>query len=132
MSLARCEQRPRATQNAARGKSSSVQLINDANFSTPASPQIKRETSTPPANFLSTLQTPKAQPQRLIGLDSPGSKSTSKADRKTYLKQIKQSWTRKSSPVSKSVAKRKSVASLQTRKRTRVDDVDDDVDELAM
>ena len=129
MSLDRCEQRPRATHNVARGKSSSVELANDANFSTPASPRIKRETSTPPANFLSTLQTTESQPQRLVGLDSPGSKSTSKVDRKTYLKQIKQSWTRKTSPVSKSVAKRKSVPSLQARKRAWVDD---DVDELTM
>ncbi|RMZ66731.1 hypothetical protein GMOD_00002094 [Pyrenophora seminiperda CCB06] len=131
-SIARHQQKPRATHNVARGKSSSIDLVNDENPSTPVTPQVKRETSTPPTNFPSALQTPRAQPQRPLGLECSGSKSTSKVDRKTYLKQIKQSWARKNSPAPKSVAKRKSFSSLGARKRAWVEDRDDDVDELAM
>ncbi|CAA9957458.1 Scm3 multi-domain protein [Pyrenophora teres f. maculata] len=131
-SLVPHQQNSDATHNVVHAKSSSIDLVDDDNLSTPATPQIKRETSTPPANFLSTLQTPMAQSKRLLMLDSSGSKSASKANRKTYLKQIKQSWTRKNSPAPKSVAKRKSFPSLGARKRAWVDDDDDDMDELAM
>ncbi|KAI0591817.1 hypothetical protein TUN199_06366 [Pyrenophora tritici-repentis] len=131
-SLAPHQQSPHATHNTAHGNSNSIDLVDDDNFPTPATPQIKRETSTPPANFLSTLQTPITQPNRLLMLDSSGSKSASKANRKTYLKQIKQSWTRKNSPAPKSLVKRKSFPSLGARKRAWIDDGDDDVDELAM
>jgi hypothetical protein len=106
MNLARHQANPRNTHTHKR-KSASLDLVGDDELTTP---HIKRETSTPPASFFS-FETPKPIPRHL-GFGSSGSKSTSKVNRKTYLKQVKQSWTRGATP-----AKRKSMGSLLVRKR---------------
>jgi hypothetical protein len=131
----RHQSNPRNTHNAALRKSASLDLVGGGDDDdlqdapAPTTPLIKRETSAPPRNFLSAFQTPKALPRHL-GPGSSGSKSTSKIDRKTYRKQVKQSWTRGATPA-KSVAKRKSMGSLLSRKRPWSGD-DGSEDELAM
>jgi hypothetical protein len=129
-SLTRHQDNPRNMHNAALRKSTSLDLVGGADELqddvASTAPHIKRETSTPPRNVFSAFQTPKAA-SRHLGLDS---KSTSKVDRKTYLKQVKQSWTRGATSV-KSVAKRKSMGSLVSRKRVWTGDEASE-DELAM
>ncbi|KAH7399422.1 hypothetical protein BKA66DRAFT_508343 [Pyrenochaeta sp. MPI-SDFR-AT-0127] len=95
-------------------------------------PYIKRELSkSPPAAFAfstAALQTPRTVPHH-SGIHSSSSKSTSKLDRKTFLKQVKQSWTRKSSPGSKTLPKRRSFHTVPM-KRAWVGDAQSE-DELA-
>ncbi|KAF1942580.1 hypothetical protein EJ02DRAFT_433828 [Clathrospora elynae] len=130
--LVRHQDNPCNMHDKALQRSPSIDLVGDDDSQAPATTYIKRESSTPTASFLlntSAFRTPKALPYR-SDLDSSGSRSTSKVDRKTFRKQVKQSWTRKGTPAPKSVAKRKSFHTLP-RKRAWVDD-DGDEDELAM
>ncbi|CAO2656893.1 Nn.00g056960.m01.CDS01 [Neocucurbitaria sp. VM-36] len=110
---------PRGTHDTLRPNSGSIDLIGDDEIQAPRTPYIKREGSTPPAAsfVLSTpaSQTPKSLPQHL-GVHSSGSQSTPKLDRKTFLKQIKQSWAKKSTPTSNAVAKRRSFHTLSTKR----------------
>jgi hypothetical protein len=125
--LTRHQANPRNTDNLVIRKSASLDLVGDDELQiAPTTPHIKRETSTPPANFFSAFQTPKPIPRHLSSV----SKSTSKVDRKTYLKQVKQSWTR-GATLAKSVAKRKSMGSFLARKRAWSGG-DGSADELAM
>ena len=127
--LARHQANPRNTHNAVPRMSASLDLVGDHELiEASTTPHIKRETSTPPVSFVSAFKTPKALPRHL-DVGSSGSKSTSKVNRKTYLKQVKQSWTRGTTPA-KSAAKRKSMSSL-VRKRPWTGD-DGSEDELAM
>ncbi|KAJ4372342.1 hypothetical protein N0V83_004116 [Neocucurbitaria cava] len=116
-----------------RPNSGSIDLIGDDEVQAPTTPYIKPEVSTPPpAGFLLStpaFQTPTSLPQR-SGIHSSGSKSTSKLDRKTFLKQVKQSWTKKSTPNSKTIAKSRSFQSLP-KKRHWAGDAESE-DELAM
>lgn len=107
----------------------------------PTTPCLKRKhgTSTPPTAFLSALyQTPKACD--VAGSSEAGTtKSTSKSDRKAFLKRVKRGWTRKGgTPVKesagKSTGKRRSLGgglvNLEIKKRKWVDDGDGSEDEL--
>jgi hypothetical protein len=128
-SLTRHQQDPRNTHNTTLRRSASIDLVGDDDLLAPTTPHIKRETSTPHSTFLSAFQTPKALPHRR-DLNESGSKPTSKVDRKSFLKQVKQSWTTKSTPAPKTITKRKS---FHTLPRKRVWSADEgSADELAM
>ncbi|KAF1840617.1 uncharacterized protein K460DRAFT_421548 [Cucurbitaria berberidis CBS 394.84] len=130
--LERHQAKPRAMHNMT-PKSVSVDLVGDDEIQTPRTPYIKREFSTPPptSSLLSTsaLQTPKLSLQH-SGVLSSSSKSTSKLNRKTFLKQIKQSWTKRSTPRPKTLATRRSFHTVPM-KRAWAGDTDSE-DELAM
>jgi hypothetical protein len=67
------------------------------------------------------------------GSSDNGTKSTSRANRKAFHKSIKREWTRKVTPMKKSVEKKRSNSrALETRKRKWVGDEDGSEDELAM
>jgi hypothetical protein len=112
-----------------RSTSASIDLVGDDELqaAAPTTPYIKREFSTPPpTSFL--YSTPAAQSNSRPDVQSSGVKSASGLSRKAYLKQVKQSWTKKSSPAPKTVAKRKSFQSVPV-KRAWIDDAASD-DEL--
>lgn len=97
-----------------RDSSSALDLIGEDELQ--ATPPIKRELSTPPpTSFL--LSTPIAQSHPNKDLPSSGIKSASDLSRKAYLKKIKQSWTKTSTPAGKTVTKRRSFHT-EPRKRT--------------
>jgi hypothetical protein len=101
---------------------------------TPTTPCLKRrhESSTPRTALPSaSYQTPKARD--IDGSSGNGTKSTSRANRKAFYKQIKKEWTRKGTPIKESVGKKKSnLGALKMRKRKWVGDEDGSEDELAM
>jgi hypothetical protein len=108
-----------------RSISASIDLVGDDELqaAAPTTPYIKREFSTPPpTSFL--FSTPAAQPD----VSSSGVKPASALSRKAYLKQVKQSWTKKSTPAPKTVTKRRSFHTVPM-KRAWVDDAASD-DEL--
>ncbi|KAH7408246.1 hypothetical protein DE146DRAFT_645684 [Phaeosphaeria sp. MPI-PUGE-AT-0046c] len=101
-----------------RPDSPDLDLIGDDELQacTPTTRTIKRELSTPPpTSFL--LSTPAPQPHLNKDLSSSGVKSASGLSRKAYLKKIKQSWTKTSTPAGKTVANRRSFHT-EPRKRT--------------
>jgi hypothetical protein len=109
--------------------SASIDLIGDDELQTaaPTTPYIKREFSTPPpTSFL--YSTPAAQSHSRPDGQSSDVKSASGLSRKAYLKQVKQSWAKKSTPAPKTVTKRKSFHTVPM-KRAWVDDAASD-DEL--
>jgi hypothetical protein len=102
----------------------------------PPTPFIKRESLTPQASkFLCSspaLKTPRPIP-RSSGIVSSGAKSTGKLDRRAYLKEVKQSWTKKT-PGSKTAQKRRSLNGLvgsSVAKKRAWAEVGDSEDELA-
>ena len=99
----------------------------------PTTPSLNRnhDPATPRTAVPSTTyQTPKIR--NADGSSDKGSKSTSKADRKAFHKQIKREWTRKGTPAKESAAKRRSLGGLEVRKRRWVDvDGEGSEDELA-
>jgi hypothetical protein len=106
----------------------------------PATPMIKRETCTPPPNFLiatPTLQIPRSAPQPTTVHSSGGKGKPAPIARSVFLKKVKQSWVksaRKSTPGPKINPKSRGFHSAK-RKRASNDNHDDDgdtVDELAM
>jgi hypothetical protein len=112
-------------------KSVSLDLVGDDELQVLASttPYIKREFSTPPpTSFLFT--TPNARSHSRPEISSSGVKSASGLSRKAYLKQVKQSWTKKSTPGPKTVTKRRSFHTVPM-KRAWVDDAESD-DELGL
>jgi hypothetical protein len=121
---------PPSTHEKARPKSPSIDLVGDDELQAdiPSTPKIKREFSTPPpTSFL--FSTPAAQSNSRPDVTSSDAKSASALNRRAYLKQVKQSWTKKSSPVPKTLSKRKSFHTLP-RKRAWADVAESD-DELA-
>ncbi|KAH4057374.1 hypothetical protein HBH64_058500 [Parastagonospora nodorum] len=119
-----------STHEKARPKSPSIDLVGDDELQAdvPSTPKIKREFSTPPpTSFL--FSTPAAQSQSRPDATSSDVKSASGLNRRAYLKQVKQSWTKKSSPAPKTLSKRKSFHTLP-RKRDWVEVAESD-DELA-
>lgn len=117
-----------------RRRSTSINLVGDDDeLLAPATPHIKRESSTPlPLSFLYSSPAPNTRP----AINSSISASTSKIiDQKAFRKQIKQSWTKMGTPRRKSggkvLAKRKSYPVL-ARKRAWDDGEEGSEDELAM
>ena len=108
-------------QTTQRQQSGSIDLVGDDEIQAATIPYIKREFSTPPpTTFLFStpaIHTPTSFPQR-SSAPSSDSKSTSKAGRKAFLKQVKQSWTKKSASTSgrKTLAKRKSFPSVPMKR----------------
>jgi hypothetical protein len=130
--LERHQNKQRSTQSKPRPKSASLDLVGgdelQATPPAPTTPRMKREFSTPPlTSFL--FSTPITQALRADG-PSSGVKSASGLGRRAYLKQIKQSWTKKSSPAPKTVAKRRSFHTVPA-KRTWASDADSE-DELGI
>jgi hypothetical protein len=114
-----------------RSPSASIDLVGDDELQAPAptTPYIKREFSTPPpTGFL--FSTPVAQSRSHPEISSSAVKSASGLSRKAYLKQIKQSWTKRSTPAPKTVSKRRSFQTVPM-KRAWVDD-DESADELGL
>jgi hypothetical protein len=108
-----------------RPKSASLDLVGDHDelqASTPKTPHIKREPSTPPLSFL--LSTPLAKSRSHADLRSPGVKSASGLSRWAYHKQVKQAWAKKSTPAPKTVTKRRSFHSVP-KKRAWVESEDE-------
>lgn len=121
---------PPSTHEKARPKAPSIDLVGDDELQAdiPSTPKIKREFSTPPpTTFL--FSTPAAQSHSRPDVTSSDAKSASVLNRRAYLKQVKQSWTKRSSPAPKTLSKRKSFHTLP-RKRAWVDVAESD-DELA-
>jgi hypothetical protein len=111
--LQRHQDNPRSAHDNLRPKSPSIDLIGDDDLDAPAiaTPHIKREFSTPPpTSFL--FSTPLPQSRSRADLLSSGIKSSSGLSRKAYLKQVKQSWTKKGTPGPRSLTKRKSLGTL--------------------
>lgn len=85
-------------------RSVSNDIVGDDEIQAPTTPYIKRESTTPLPTTLAfsttAFRTPKTVPQH-SDIHSSGSKSTSKLDRKAFLKQVKQSWTRGPKTVTK-------------------------------
>jgi hypothetical protein len=129
--LQRHQANSRSTHDKVRPKSASIDLVGDDELQVTVSatpPKIKREFSTPPpTSFL--FSTPAALSHSRPDVPSSGAKPASGLSRKAYLKQIKQSWTKKSTPASNPLNKRKSFPILP-RKRAWADVADSD-DELA-
>ncbi|KAF1951872.1 hypothetical protein CC80DRAFT_495754 [Byssothecium circinans] len=104
--------------------------------SSPFTPVIKRESLSPPSNFLlatpTAFQTPRSAPQPTT-IQSSGSKTTSKMARSAFLKKVKQSWAKNKSGTSEQKRERASLA-FTPRKRMWVgdDDGEDSGDELAL
>lgn len=128
--LQRHQANPRSTHDKWRPKSTSIDLVGDDELQASAStsPPMKREFSTPPPTSL-LFSTPVPHPRLHPNVPSSGVKSASGLSRKAYLKQIKQSWTKKSTPGPKGLAKRKSFHTLP-RKQAWAGDASDD--ELGM
>jgi stress-induced morphogen len=129
-SLKRHQANPKSMHNKIRPKSASLDLIGDDELqaAAPITPHIKREFSTPPpTSFL--FSTPAAQSHSRAEVPSSG-ESASGLSRKEYLKQVKQSWTKKSGPASKAVNKRSSFH-VVPRKRAWAEGADSD-DELGI
>jgi hypothetical protein len=108
--LQRHQKNPRSTHSKPRLLSASLDLVGEDELQAPdpapTTPRIKREFSTPPpTSFL--FSTPAAQTLR-AEVSSSGMKSAPGLSRRAYLKQIKQSWTKKSTPAPKTVTKRRS------------------------
>lgn len=127
--LQRHQDNHRSTHDNFRPRSASIDLVGDDELQATVSaspPIIKREFSTPPpTSFLFT--TPAHQSLSRPDFSSSGFKSTTKVDRRTYLKQVKQSWTaKKASPAPRTIHKRRSLQSVPM-KRTWIDDSDDEL-----
>lgn len=121
----------RSTHDNPRPKSASIDLVGDdeLRITAPTTPKIKREFSTPPpTSFL--FSTPAAQPHLRPDVTSSGAKSASGSSRKAYLKQVKSSWAKKSTPATKTISKRRSFHTMP-RKRTWAEVAESD-DELAL
>jgi hypothetical protein len=128
--LARHQANPRTMHDKPRQKSASIDLIGDdeLQIAEPVTPKIKREFSTPPpASFLFSTPVPNSSQSR-PDVPSSSAQSASGLSRRAYLKQIKSSWTKKSTP-SRTINKRKSFLALP-RKRDWAEIADSD-DELA-
>ncbi|KAH7069236.1 hypothetical protein FB567DRAFT_456894 [Paraphoma chrysanthemicola] len=124
--LQRHQANPSSSHDKLRRRSNSIDVVgnDELQASESTTPRIKREFSTPPPiSFL--FSTPVPQSRKLADLPSSGVKSASGLSRKEYLKQVKQSWTKKSTPGSKGLAKRKSFHTLP-RKQVRAVDASDD------
>jgi hypothetical protein len=129
--LQRHQANPRSMHDKARAKSASIDLVGDDELQVtePTTPQIKREFSTPPpTSFLFSTPAPQSSQSR-PELASSGAQSASGLSRNAYLKQVKSSWTKKSTPTSKTVNKRRSFHTMP-RKRDWAEIADSD-DELA-
>ncbi|KAJ4336452.1 hypothetical protein N0V95_008613 [Ascochyta clinopodiicola] len=115
---------------------SDLDLIGASDGPTPITPRItiKRESLTPQASkFLCSspaLKTPHALPlsSRLV---SPGAKSTGKLDRRAYLKEVKQSWTKKTPGAKGMQSKRRSLNLQSAVRKRRWAEVGESDDELA-
>ncbi|KAH7076479.1 hypothetical protein BKA63DRAFT_510167 [Paraphoma chrysanthemicola] len=124
--LQRHQANPSSAHDKLRPRSNSIDVVgnDELQASESTTPRIKREFSTPPPiSFL--FSTPAPQSRKRADLPSSGIKSASGISRKEYLKQVKQSWTKKSTPGSKGLAKRKSFHTLP-RKQIWSGDVSDD------
>jgi hypothetical protein len=129
--LQRHQDNPHLTHAKARSipASVSIDLVGDDELQAPAltSPHVKREFSTPPpTSFL--FSTPAAQSRAYVELPSSGVQSASGISRNAYLKQIKQSWTKKSTSAPNAVKKRSSFHTV-SKKRAWAGDAESD-DEL--
>jgi rubredoxin len=117
---------PRSTHDKLPPRFTSIDLVGDDELqaSAAATPPIKREFSTPPpTSFL--FSTPAPHSRLHADVPSSGVKSASGLSRKAYLKQVKQSWTKKSTPGPRGLAKRKSFHTLP-RKQAWAGDASDD------
>ncbi|KZM26321.1 uncharacterized protein EKO05_0002164 [Ascochyta rabiei] len=128
--------KPLRTYRAMSDSESDLDLIGASDGPTPTTPRItiKRESLTPQASkFLCSspaFKTPHAIPQssRLV---SSGAKSTGKLDRRAYLKEVKQSWTKKTPGAKGLQNKRRSLNLQPPAHRRRWAEVEDSDDELA-
>ncbi|KAF1912404.1 hypothetical protein BDU57DRAFT_458357 [Ampelomyces quisqualis] len=115
-----------------RPKSASLDLIGDDDelqTSTPTTAHIKGEFSTPPpTGFL--VSTPLGQMRSYADLPPSGVQSASGLSRRAYLKQVKQSWAKRSSPAPKTIPKRKTFHTIP-RKRAWAGDAESE-DELGL
>jgi hypothetical protein len=130
-SLQQHQASPRSAHDSLRTRSASLDLVggDELQTTTPMTAHIKRELSTPPLTSL-LLSTPVGQPRSNANPPSSGAKSTSGLSRKAYMKQVKQSWTKKSTATPKAVTKRMSFHTIP-RKRTWVEDAESE-DELGL
>ncbi|KAF2030010.1 hypothetical protein EK21DRAFT_66439 [Setomelanomma holmii] len=117
---------PRSAHDELRLQSGSLDLVGDDELqaSASATPPIKREFSTPPPTSF-VFSTPTPQSRSRAEVPSSGVKSASGLSRKAYLKQVKQSWTKRSTPRQKGLAQRKSFHTLP-RKRAWLSDASED------
>ncbi|KAH8732924.1 hypothetical protein GQ44DRAFT_696672 [Phaeosphaeriaceae sp. PMI808] len=114
-----------------RTRSASIDLIGHDELQAPmeSTAHIKREFSTPPpTSFLFSTPAPQLRSDALPSSSSLG--SASRLGRKAYLKQVKQSWTKKSTMTPKESSKMGNIRIIP-RKRAWVDD-EESGDELAM
>ncbi len=123
-----------ADQTPTRQSSVSVDPVSEDDSEITSFSLAKRELSTPPSTkfLFSTpaLQTSSSFTQH-CSIHSSGSKSTTRLDRRAFLKQVKQSWTKNSGSGSKVLAKRKSFPSMPIMQRARIDGGAESEDELA-
>jgi hypothetical protein len=125
---------PVSTQRAASDSSDDLDLIgtNDEP-ATPHNIPIKREPETPQASLF-LCSSPAFKTSRPVPQSSGLTKSTGKLDRRVYLKEVKQSWTKGKGRMSSAKRRRRRSSALPVNvKRARVDiEVGDSEDELAL
>jgi hypothetical protein len=127
--LRRHQTNPPSKHNVLRPRSASLDLIDgdELQITTPTTAHIKREHTTPPFTSL-LLSTPLGPPRLNAGLSSSGAKSASGLSRKAYMKQVKQSWTKRPTNTPKTVTKRTSFRTIP-QKRAWAEDTESE-DEL--
>ncbi|KAF9699605.1 hypothetical protein EKO04_002376 [Ascochyta lentis] len=125
--------KPPRTYRAMSDSDSDLNLIGASDGPTPTTPRItiKHESLTPQASKFLCSSPAFKTPQAIPHLMSSGAKSTGKLNRRAYLKEIKQSWTKKTPGAKGSQSKRSSLNVQSTAQKRVWAEMGDSDDELA-